>query len=118
MLKLTASLIGAALLATSLPASAHSPLEAATPEDGSALQASPEAITLTFGHEVLLTSVMNMNTTGHTDLTFEPKAKAMEFKITSPALTPGENMIHWKALSADGHVMDGHLTYTVTAPAE
>lgn len=118
MLKHTTSLIAAALLTFSLPANAHSPLKMATPASGTSLEASPDTITLTFGDAVLLTSVMNMSSAGHSDLTFEPKAKSKEFTITAPNLSVGENTLHWKALSPDGHVVDGTLTYTLTPPAE
>ena len=33
--------------------------------------------------------------------------------VENPALAAGRNEIHWKALSKDGHVISGKLTYTI-----
>lgn len=118
MFRHSAILCAAAVLALSLPAYAHSPLKASTPENGASLSASPEAITLTFGDNVLLTSAMKMNSAGHEDLKFGPRIKAKTFTIADPQLATGDNTVHWKALSADGHVVEGELTFTITTSDE
>ena len=118
MIRLTASFLACALIAMAPTASAHSPLKTSMPESGATLDASPEVITLTFGDEVLLTSVVKRVDGASTDLAYAPKAKAREFTVTAPDLATGENTLHWKALSPDGHVVEGDLTFTIATPSE
>ncbi|HEY7643161.1 MAG TPA: copper resistance CopC family protein [Steroidobacteraceae bacterium] len=113
---------GAALLlslATLVPvfqAAAHTTLESSSPPSGATLDQSPPVIEMKFHHPVSLTSVVVVDA-GKTErkLEFAPHASAAEFKVSNPQLAAGHNEIKWKALSQDGHVVSGSLTYEVGA---
>jgi methionine-rich copper-binding protein CopC len=46
-------------------------------------------------------------------LTFEPTTRTQVVAIVGPNLAPGRNELRWKALSEDGHVISGSLSYVV-----
>ena len=100
-------------------AHAHSQLEGADPEPRAVLERSPPVITLRFKDAVRLTSVIVRGADGaERKLSFAPTGSAQQFSITEPALTSGRSEIRWKALSRDGHVIDGALSYIVNPSAK
>lgn len=96
---------------------AHTSLSGSTPKSGAELDESPPAIELTFRGEARLTSVVAVVNGAERRLEFTPKASATSFRIENPQLQPGRNEIQWKALSKDGHVVSGSLTFTVKPKA-
>jgi copper resistance protein C len=93
---------------------AHTTLEASSPKNGAELTESPQVIELNFREAASLTAVM-VRPEGKAErkLDFFPKGAAKSFKLTNPLLEPGRNTVHWKALSTDGHVISGTLTFVV-----
>lgn len=47
----------------------------------------------------------------------EPDTAADTLSYTLPPLDPGAYQAHWKVMAADGHVTEGIVLFTVTAPA-
>lgn len=87
---------------------AHTPLKQVTPASGSIVSTSPESVTLEFAQPVRLTLVSIESADGNTrQLEFSPSGSADTFTTVAPALMPGRNAIQWKALSPDGHVIEG-----------
>ena len=113
---------GALLLAglTALPAAAHSTLLSSTPEDGAELDEAPDAVVLTFNENItdLGTDIVISGPDGE-------DAGSGETEIDGPdvtrqlgdGLTAGEYTVTWRAVSADGHPIDGELTFTLTEDA-
>jgi methionine-rich copper-binding protein CopC len=107
-------LLGLALLATAFTAGAHTTVKSAEPADGAVLDRSPPSIEIKFEHAVQMTSVSVVaEHAAERKLTFAPTTGGTVIKVENPALAAGHNEIHWKALSKDGHVISGKLTYTV-----
>jgi methionine-rich copper-binding protein CopC len=107
-------LICIALLSTAFAAGAHTAIKAAKPADGAVLDRSPASIEMTFEHAVQMTSVSVVaEHAAERKLTFAPTTSSTQFTVENPALAAGHNEVHWKALSKDGHVVTGKLTYVV-----
>lgn len=107
-------LAGAMTLGIALAAGAHTRIEQATPASGAVLGESPSTIEIKFKHAVRMTSVIVVHTTkAERKLAFEPATRTRVVTIANPDLAPGRNELRWKALSDDGHVIGGSLTYVV-----
>jgi methionine-rich copper-binding protein CopC len=101
------------LLATS--AWPHTTISQTEPASGAELPESPAAIEITFEHSAQLTSVIVVaDGRPERQLRFEPVGSALKFKLPDPRLAPGRNVLHWKGLSADGHVIEGTLEYVIS----
>jgi copper resistance protein C len=103
------------LLSVCFAAGAHTALKGAKPADGATLDSSPPSIEITFEHPVQMTSVTVAagEKAAERKLTFTPTASSTTFTVDKPALDAGHNEVHWKALSKDGHVVTGKLTYII-----
>lgn len=96
-------------------ASAHAPLQRSEPADGATV-AAPAAFTLTFGHEVRLTSLAVRMAGGEArPVTGIARSLAAEHRVTAPTLAPGRYELDWRAAAGDGHVMSGTVHFTVIA---
>src|SRR5690625_4598452 len=109
---------GALLLAalTALPAAAHATLLSATPEDGGELEEVPDAVVLTFNEDItdLGTDIVVTGPDGEDATDGETQIEGPEVSRALAAdLTAGEYTISWRAVSADGHPIDGESTFTV-----
>jgi methionine-rich copper-binding protein CopC len=110
-------LIAAALLATLAPVApslAHTTVEKTSPVSGSILPASPPEVTLAFHEPASLTSLV-VKRAGKPDrkLAFMPSGASKSFMAHDPALGDGRNEIAWKALSKDGHVIEGSIIIVI-----
>ncbi|MEQ1489006.1 MAG: copper resistance CopC family protein [Terricaulis sp.] len=112
-------LIAMAALAVLAPAAlAHTTLESTLPASGSVLTQSPAQITLTFGEPTRLTSVAVATSSGERRLEFSPSGSAETFTVVSPDLAAGRNEVRWRALSRDGHPVEGAIIIVVRTPAQ
>lgn len=111
-------LAGSLLFAlTASPSRAHTAVAGTTPPDGSVLEASPTSVEIRFRAPVSLTSVMLLEPgKPERKLQFQPRGSAAAFTVPNPQLGLGRNEIRWKALSRDGHVVQGALVLTVKPP--
>jgi methionine-rich copper-binding protein CopC len=112
------SILGAflALMMMAHPAAAHTTLESTSPASGAVLSQSPEQVTLTFGEPTRLTSVSVVTTAGERRLSFTPSGSATAFSVPTPALSAGRNELRWRALSRDGHPVEGAIILVVRPP--
>lgn len=112
-----AALVAACLL-WGAPAMAHTTLERTSPASGSVLAESPSQLTLTFGESTRLTSVAVATASGERRLDFTPSGSATTFTVAAPVLAAGRNEVRWRALSRDGHPVEGSIIIVVrpTAP--
>ncbi|MEQ1597682.1 MAG: copper resistance CopC family protein [Casimicrobium sp.] len=98
-------------------ANAHTTLQAANPPSGSVLTASPPVLALTFEEPASLTSLTLVTAAGQKRLAFSPVGSALTFTTPRPPLVRGRNEIRWRALSRDGHVIEGSIIIVLRAPA-
>lgn len=115
------ALAGMSLLGPGSSAFAHSELVSTSPEANSAVQASQETITLTFGEPPLVdgAAIVVMNQAGDILDSPAPELTGSTLSIPWPTdLTPGVVSITWRATAADGHVQSGEFTFNYTAAAE
>jgi methionine-rich copper-binding protein CopC len=115
MLRVFSVMVGALLLAGS--AFAHSTKEGTVPEDGAMLDAAPTEISIRFDEPATLTRVelthSHGNDSGETRLD-TPREASDTATLEAPDLGPGTYTVDWRALSADGHPVNGSFSYTVT----
>lgn len=123
------SLLGAAMAASVLlvaplalagPAAAHDELLSTDPADGATLAEAPDAVTLTFGEEVveLGTAVVVVDAAG-VKLADGPLAVDGAV-ITRPISQPtvaGKVTVSYRVVSADGHPVTGRFAFTVESAA-
>jgi methionine-rich copper-binding protein CopC len=103
----------AAGLLWAAPATAHTTLERTSPASGAVLSQSPAELTLTFGEPTRLTSVAVATTAGERRLDFTPFGSATTFTVAAPNLAAGRNEVRWRALSRDGHPVEGSIIIVV-----
>jgi copper resistance protein C len=96
------------------PALAHTTVASTTPASGAVLPSSPPEVTIAFHEEARLTSVV-VTQAGKPDrkLDFMPTGSAKSFMAHEPMLTDGRNEIKWKALSKDGHPIEGSIIVVI-----
>jgi len=105
---LTASLI--APIAT-----AHTKVQSASIEDGGIYQTMPDVFDLVFAQKVGLATFSLKDSEGKAvvvDFT-PPKSREAKFSIPMPELKSGLYEMTWRAVSKDGHVVKGSLSFTV-----
>jgi methionine-rich copper-binding protein CopC len=103
----------AALALFGVSALAHTTLQSSAPASGSVLTQSPERMTLTFSEPTRLTSVAVATASGERRLDFTPSGSATTFTVAAPNLTVGRNEVRWRALSRDGHPVEGSIIIVV-----
>ncbi|MEV6244455.1 copper resistance CopC family protein [Lentzea sp. NPDC051838] len=111
---------GAAVLATAAPAAAHNALISSDPKDKTSLEVGPSTVTLTFdqdvqgGQGINAISVVDASG-GHYEVAGDPTIKDTAVTQKIEALgKAGQYKIGYRILSADGHPVNGELTFTLT----
>ncbi|WP_033921032.1 copper resistance CopC family protein [Sphingomonas sp. 37zxx] len=110
----------AAMLMLSTPFSsafAHTALKSSNPASGSVLTQSPPTLVLNFIEPSRLTSLVVVTATGERRLPFGPTGSGVTFTAQKPGFVRGRNEIRWRALSRDGHVIEGSIIVVLHAPA-
>lgn len=113
---LQASLAALLVMAPIAGAHAHTALQDSSPASGSVLTEAPPALALTFVEPTRLTSLVLVTSAGEKRLTFTPSGSARSFTSARPPLLRGRNEIRWRALSQDGHVVEGSIIIVLRAP--
>jgi methionine-rich copper-binding protein CopC len=119
---LTAVLALTALAGTA-PAQAHDALASTSPADGQTITINPGkvSITLTNAPE---TGVPGSNTIkviapdGHTASSGDISVDGATVSIAADVDHPGKHTVQWRAVSADGHPIEGSFTFTYAAEGE
>lgn len=107
----------AALLLMAAPASAHTEMGMTEPADGAILDAVPEALELKLMAPARLMKVEMIHSSGdanHTIAIDIPTSEIVEtIRLMPDFMGAGAYEVQWRALSVDGHVMAGTLSFTV-----
>jgi methionine-rich copper-binding protein CopC len=105
------------LLVGVVPAGAHAELDSSDPVDGATLATAPSALTFTFGEDVLeqgnaitLTVVDSGSRLELGPLDVDGDVVSVDWPAASP---PGTFRAAYRVVSADGHPIDGSITFTV-----
>jgi copper resistance protein C len=113
------AVIGAVLLWSAAPASAHNSLIGSTPKDGSQVDAGPATIELKFDQPVQMGQGLNaIAVIGPNNDHWEGGQASVTSNVVTAPVRPlgpaGNYKIGYKILSADGHPVSGELTFTLT----
>lgn len=120
LLALATALLLALMMALPGTARAHDTLISSDPEDGAALETSPEAITLTYSADVLEVSplVLITDESGSRLAEITPTVEGPTVTATLPEPLPaGTHSVQWRVVSSDGHPIEGEFTVTVEQDA-
>lgn len=114
------ALLGAAfLVASAMPASAHTALQASSPKDGGRLDAAPDHVVLEFT-EPILTVGARLAVQGPDGRRYEAGTpRVTDKKLVSPlkALGPaGRYQVQIRVVAADGHPLTTGIKFTLTKP--
>lgn len=108
-----------ALCWAAAPAGAHAELESSDPRDGATLASAPAVITFVFGEEILAegNAVTLTDVGADSRLQVGPVEVAGDtVSVTWPESSPaGEFRAAYRVVSADGHPINGTITFTVEA---
>lgn len=110
------------LVGTAQPAAAHDEIISSDPESGAALEASPEALTLTFSGDIMDIGreVRVTDSNGESQVTQESTVERQMLiqPLSNPGSTEDETYtVVWRVVSQDGHPIEGTFDYTVGAGA-
>jgi len=96
-------------------AMAHTKVQSATLEDGGVYQAMPDVFDLVFAQKVGLATFSIKDSEGQAvEIDFTPpKSREAKFSIPMPNLQSGRYEMTWRAVSKDGHIVKGGLSFTV-----
>ena len=109
---------GLALVSVSAPAAqAHSVLVSSSIKDGARLAEAPKQLVLTFNESIQpeFNQVALTGPGGAVKLA-EPATKGPTLTVAFPDLTGGAYKAVYRVVSADGHVIDGSISFTVAGP--
>lgn len=110
----------AAVLLPASPAAAHDELVGSDPAAGSAVEALPAALTLTFSADIAPDEgASEIQVTDAAGTALNDGAPVVEGTTLSQALAgtaSGEVTVLWKVVSSDGHPISGEFSFTVSAP--
>jgi methionine-rich copper-binding protein CopC len=105
---------GCLLLLAATGVGAHAHLERSTPADGSVLSAAPAQLVLQFSEAAQLAMLTIERSGGpKQSVTTLPETAQSRVVIALPALPPGDYVVSWRAVGADGHVVPGRIHFTV-----
>lgn len=113
------SMVGALLLSLTLlttGAMAHSTNLGTVPADGAELTVVPEQLMISFDEPARLTQVdaVRVSSEGTDNERLDlPQDALIDNAVDLPDLGPGMYTITWRALSADGHVVNGSFSFSV-----
>jgi methionine-rich copper-binding protein CopC len=105
-----------ALVAVALagPAFAHTHLKSAVPADGSTVATAPKEFVLTFTEPARITALsVQREGAAEQKIVALPTAATAEAKVVAPKLENGRYTLNYRVVGADGHVMNGKVSFTV-----
>lgn len=113
-----AAMLLVATLAGASPAFAHAQLQDISPADGSTLQVPPDAVRLTFDAPPLSKGAEVVAIGSHGTTTLNPVAQGNQIVAAWPAeLGPGSYQVNWRAVSGDGHPVQGTTAFRIIGGA-
>ena len=108
-----------AAVGSPLPAYAHSSVSGTTPADGDVIATSPIEFIMTFNEKVTVPDGFFRIVDASGDVrplngvSVTPKENGTVARVALPADLDGWNALGWKAISSDGHEIEGTVTFTV-----
>lgn len=93
---------------------AHAHLTDSSPADGSRVAAAPAALQLNFSEAAQLTALSFTRNGGVKQKLAVPAAAQAHINVPLPALAAGDYIVSWRALGSDGHLVPGHIRFTLT----
>jgi methionine-rich copper-binding protein CopC len=116
-MKMNAALMMAMSLAASGLAIAHAHLKRSEPADQSVVAEAPKNLTVAFNEAVTITALTIQKGDAKPQV-LGPLAKeaAKQTTVALPALTPGNYIVKWRAMSDDKHLMSGKILFKVGTP--
>ncbi len=118
-LALFALLLAAFLLAPVSSASAHAELKSSDPADGSTITELPSQVSLTFGEDLMAegNGLTAHSVTSGRDVDLTAVVDGDTISADWPEGTPsGQYQVDYRVVSADGHPVEGEITFTITLP--
>ena len=116
MRRALAALTGAALVASTIPAIAHSLLLEARPAANSAVTA-PARVTLRFNNRIekrlSRVTIVEGERMRHELAVIASEGATDTLTALAPPLVPGAYHVEWQVLSTDGHVVTGRFPFRV-----
>lgn len=105
-------------VAWSNAAFAHTALSKSTPAEGEVLSTAPTSIQLVYTESVRLLRaellLIRNASSEKVDIDFEPSSTSAEqYSVTLPHLTNGQYRIEWAVMGADGHPVQGALSFGI-----
>lgn len=117
----TAATLAAAFLSLTAasPAFAHDELISSAPEPGQVYETAPEQIELDFSDDIieLGTSVTVVDHHGEEIDVGEPVVAGPQVTASLPTGLAGDYQVRWRAVSSDGHPIEGTIDFGVGADA-
>jgi methionine-rich copper-binding protein CopC len=111
-----------AVVATATPASAHAALLSSAPADGAVLTEPPTQVLLTFNQamqDIGADIVVTHTDTGDAVPSATIAVNDAEVSMPLPSdLGSGTYQVAWRAVSADGHPIEGTFAFTLSLPVE
>jgi copper transport protein len=95
-------------------ASGHAHLLQVTPADGSVVAQAPAAFSFKFSEAATLTA-LSLQKTGEAEqkLPLPDSPATPDIRVAAPTLSPGSYTLTYRVLSADHHIVSGHIAFKV-----
>jgi copper transport protein len=114
-MKLARLIGGPLLLLASGAALAHAHLEKASPADGSVITRAPQSLVLDFSESAQLSALWIAKDGGARQKVAPlPQQPQQRIVVALPALLPGNYVVSWRVVGADGHVVPGQIRFTLS----
>ena len=113
-----AAVAAALFLSAGAPAFAHAQLRSATPASGGTVTTAPAEVVVNFSETLepafssLVVNDANGKRIDKADSRVDQSNKAT-MRVSLPPLGPGAYVVHWRAVTADTHRVDGTFTFRV-----
>jgi methionine-rich copper-binding protein CopC len=96
------------------PALAHTHLNSTVPAHGSTVAAAPAEFVLNFSEPARLTALSIQKEGGvEQKIAALPASATATARVVAPKLENGRYTLNYRVVGADGHVMNGKVTFTV-----
>jgi methionine-rich copper-binding protein CopC len=114
-MKLARLLGGLLLLLAAGAALSHAHLEKASPADGSVITHAPQSLVLEFSESAQLAALWIAKDGGSREkIASLPQQAQQRIVVPLPALVPGNYVVSWRVMGADGHVVPGQIHFTLS----
>jgi methionine-rich copper-binding protein CopC len=118
ILKFSRSFACSIVLVAPVLVSAHTALKESTPGDEAIIKAAPGHIDLVFNGPVKLVKLELMGVGHEMPTNFEAQTDAIAaYRVETPGMHPGQFIVNWAAIGADGHTITNSFSFSVDPDA-